>query len=107
MIAVTFRASLLAAAAALGFGAASGLAGPPAQAETVKIGLSKLVSYPAVPIAIARGYFKDQGIDAQMVFFDSAQPIAVGVTSGDIDFGVSGLSAGFYTLAAQGQLRLP
>ena len=77
-----------------------------AQAETVKIGLSKLLSYPAVPIAIQRGYFKDVGIDAQMVIFDSAQPIAVGVASGGIDFGVSGLSAGFYALAADGQLRL-
>jgi NitT/TauT family transport system substrate-binding protein len=95
------RAALVAAATTLGL-----VSGGSAQAETVKVGLSKLVSYPAVPIAIARGYFKDVGIDAQMVFFDSAQPIAVGVTSGDVDFGVSGLSAGFYTLAAQGQLRL-
>ena len=78
----------------------------PAEAETVKVGLSKLLSYPAVPIAIERGYFKEQGIDAEMVFFDSAQPIAVGVASGSVDFGVSGLSAGFYTLAGQGQLRL-
>ena len=82
------------------------LAATTAQADSVKIGLSKLLSYPAVPIAIARGYFKEQGIDAEMVFFDSAQPIAVGVASGGVDFGVSGLSAGFYTLAAQGQLRL-
>jgi len=90
---------LVAAIACLGFVT-------PGRAETVKVGLSKLLSYPAVPIAIERGYFKAQGIDAEMVFFDSAQPIAVGVASGGVDFGVSGLSAGFYTLAAQGQLRL-
>jgi NitT/TauT family transport system substrate-binding protein len=41
-----------------------------------------------------------------MVIFDSAQPIAVGVASGGVDFGVAGLSAGFYTLASHGQLRL-
>ena len=79
---------------------------PRAQAETVKVGLSKLISYPGVPIAIQRGYFKEQNIDAEMVFFDSAQPISVGVASGDIEFGVSGLSAGFYSLAAQGQLKI-
>ncbi len=78
----------------------------PAQAESIKVGISKLLSYPAVPIAIERGYFKEQGIDATMVFLDSAQPIAIGVASGGVDFGVAGLSAGFYTLAAQGQLRL-
>jgi NitT/TauT family transport system substrate-binding protein len=86
--------------------AVSGFAAAPAEAESIKVGLSKLLSYPGVPIALARGYFKEQGLDVDMVFFDSAQPISVGVASGDIDFGVSGLSAGFYTLAAQGQLRL-
>lgn len=78
----------------------------PARAESIKVGLSKLLSYPAVPIAIERGYFKEQGIDAEMVFFNSAQPVAVAVASGSVDFGVSGLSAAFYTLAGQGQLRM-
>jgi NitT/TauT family transport system substrate-binding protein len=78
----------------------------PARAETIKIGISKLLSYPGVPIAIERGYFKEQGIDADMVFFDSAQPVAVAVASGSVDFGVAGLSAAFYTLAGQGQLRM-
>ncbi len=78
----------------------------PARAESIKIGLSKLLSYPATPIAVERGYFKDQGIDAEMVFFDSAQPVAVAVASGAVDFGVAGLSAAFYTLAGQGQLRM-
>src|ERR1700761_6621545 len=77
-----------------------------AQAETVKVGLSKLISYPGVPIALSRGYFKQQGLDVEMVFFDSAQRISVGVASGDIQFGVAGLSASFYTLAGQGQLKL-
>ncbi|HEY1505838.1 MAG TPA: ABC transporter substrate-binding protein [Stellaceae bacterium] len=77
-----------------------------ASAETIKVGLSKLISYPGVPIALARGYFKQQGLDVEMVFFDSAQPISVGVASGDIQFGVAGLSASFYTLAGQGQLKL-
>jgi NitT/TauT family transport system substrate-binding protein len=90
----------------LGLMAVSGVGLAPAQAESVKVGLSKLVSYPGVPIALARGYFKQQGLDVQMVFFDGAQPISVGVASGDIDFGVSGLSASFYTLAAHGQLKL-
>jgi NitT/TauT family transport system substrate-binding protein len=77
----------------------------PAQSEHVKVGISRISGYPGVPIAIARGYFAAQGLDAEMIFFDSAQPIAVGVASGDLDFGVSGMSAGFYALAAQGQLR--
>lgn len=78
----------------------------PANAETVKVGLTKQLSYAGVPIALQRGYFKEQGLDVQLVYFISAEAISVGVTSGDVDFGISGLSAAFYTLAAHGQLRL-
>jgi NitT/TauT family transport system substrate-binding protein len=75
-------------------------------AESVTVGLSKLFGASAIPIGLERGYFAAQGLDVKMVFFDSAQPIAVGVASGDIDFGIAGMSASFYTLAAQGHLRL-
>jgi NitT/TauT family transport system substrate-binding protein len=95
-----FRLATALLAALIAFGATG------ARAESIKVGISRLLGYPAVPIAIERGYFKAQGLDVEMVFFDSAQPISVGVASGDLDFGVSGMSAGFYTLAAQGQLRL-
>ena len=78
----------------------------PARAESIKIALTKLLSYPSVPIAIERGYFREQGLDAQMVFFESAEPMAVALASGDVDFGVSGLSAAFYTLSAQGHMRI-
>jgi NitT/TauT family transport system substrate-binding protein len=81
-------------------------AGAPAHAESIKVALTKLLSYPSVPIAIERGYFKEQGLDAEMVFFESAEPMAVALASGDVDFGVSGLSAAFYTLAAQGHMRI-
>jgi NitT/TauT family transport system substrate-binding protein len=82
------------------------MAANPARAESVTVGLSKLFGASAIPIGLERGYFAAQGLDVKMVFFDSAQPIAVGVASGDLDFGIAGMSASFYTLAAQGQLRL-
>lgn len=85
---------------------AAGLAGQPARAESIKVGISKLIGFPGVPVGIARGYFKQQGIDVEMVYFDSAQPIAVAAASGGVDFGTAGMSAGFFSLAAQGQLRL-
>jgi NitT/TauT family transport system substrate-binding protein len=77
-----------------------------AHAETIKIAITKLLSYPSVPIAIERGYFAEEGLEAQMVFFESAEPMAVALASGDVDFGVSGLSAAFYTLASVGQIRV-
>ena len=75
---------------------------PAGRAEGIKVGISKLLGYPGVPIAIARGYFKAEGIDAEMVYFDSAQPIAVAVASGGVDFGVSGMSASFYNARGAG-----
>jgi NitT/TauT family transport system substrate-binding protein len=77
-----------------------------APAETIKVGVMKLLAFPSTPIAIDRGYFKAQGLDTQMVYFDSAEPMAVAMASGDIDFGVAGVGAAFYTLAGQGQIRV-
>lgn len=81
-------------------------AAPSQAAETIKIGASRLISYGVIPIAIDKGYFAAEGLDPDLILFDAAQPIAVAVVSGGADFGVSGLSAEFFNLAAQGQLRL-
>ncbi|HEY1503418.1 MAG TPA: ABC transporter substrate-binding protein [Stellaceae bacterium] len=75
-------------------------------AESIKIGGAKTASGGAGYIAIEKGYFTAEGLDAQLVFFDSAQPTAVAVVSGAIDIGTTGLSAGFYNLAGQGALRI-
>ena len=36
-------------------------------------------------VALDKGFFAAQGLDAELVMFDSAQPIAVAVASGDCD----------------------
>jgi len=82
------------------------LAGAPAAAEEIRVGLLKTAASGQVFIAAARGYFRDEGLDVSLVPFDQAQPIAVAVMTGDLDIGVSPLSAGFYSLAAEGDLRL-
>ena len=97
----TLGRALIIAALAVGFATAT-----PARAETIKIALTKLLSYPSVPIAMERGYFAAEGLEPELVFFDSAEPMALALTSGDVDFAVSGLSAGFYTLAALGHIRV-
>lgn len=75
-------------------------------AETIKIGGAKTASGGPAYIAIEKGYFAAEGLDAKILFFDSAMPIAVAVVSGDIDIGTTGLSAGFYNLAGQGALKI-
>ena len=75
-------------------------------AEPMRIGVLKLASSGPVFIAAAEGYFAAEGLDASLVYFDAAQPVAVAAVSGDIDVGVTGLTAGFYNLAGKGELRI-
>jgi NitT/TauT family transport system substrate-binding protein len=72
--------------------------GPTAAAEHIRIGVVRIAS--PVFIAIDRQYWAAEGLDPELVFFDSAPPIAVAVASGDLDFGVTGLSGGLYNLGA-------
>ena len=87
-------------AAALSFMAVGAGAGP------IKIGLSKTFTGAAVFIAQERGYFAAEGVPAELVYFDSAEPVAVAVASKAIDFGVAPFTGGFYNLAARGALRV-
>ncbi|HXE29119.1 MAG TPA: ABC transporter substrate-binding protein, partial [Stellaceae bacterium] len=82
------------------------MAMPASAADHVKVGTTRLIGYVSVPVGLAQGYFQAEGIDVEQVYFESAQPIAVAAASGDVDFGVAGPSAGFYNLAAQGQVKL-
>jgi NitT/TauT family transport system substrate-binding protein len=77
-----------------------------ADAEDIKIGLLKTVGGGPIFIAKDKGYFAAEGLNVDYVVFDSAQPVAVAVVAGDIDIGATALTAGFYTLAGQGALRV-
>lgn len=78
----------------------------PARAENIKIGVVQTLAVGPAFVADERGYFTAEGFTATLVFFDAAQPIAIAAASGDIDFGMTGMSAAFYSLAGQGVLRI-
>jgi NitT/TauT family transport system substrate-binding protein len=92
--------------AAFGIAAGVGVASASA-AEPIRIGIvsTSLASIPLV-VADAKGFFKEQGFDATLVPFESAQPIVVAITSGDVDFGSAGLTDAFFVLANQGALKV-
>lgn len=77
-----------------------------ADAQHIKLGALKTAGAGPLFISIDKGYFAAEGLDPEMVYFEAAQPAAVAVVSGDIDFGVTGLTAGFYNLAAGGAIRI-
>jgi NitT/TauT family transport system substrate-binding protein len=77
-----------------------------AKAETVKVGILKVGGSGPVYIAQDRGYFAAEGLTIDLVNFEAGQAVAVAVVSGDIDMGVTGLTAGLYNLASGGQIRV-
>ena len=91
----------LAAVLAAGTGTVSARA-----AEPVAVGVLKLASSGPVFLAEAKGYFAAAGLDARLKYFEAAQPVALAVVSGDVDVGVTGLTAGFYNLAGKGALKI-
>lgn len=84
------------------------LAGPPlpARAEAIRIGSLTVANVGPLYIAKEKGYFAAEGLEVQLTSFDAAQPVAVAVASGAIDFGVTSTSGGFFSLAGQGPLRI-
>ena len=74
--------------------------------DDVVLGALRFTSHGAGFVAYERGYFKDEGINLSFKFFQSAQPIAVATASGDVDFGVTGVTGGLMNLAEKNALRI-
>jgi NitT/TauT family transport system substrate-binding protein len=93
---------LMAAGVAAMLGAHGAVAGDPIRVGFVSTSLASI----AIVVADAKGYFKDEGLDATMVGFQSSDAIALAVASGDIDFGTTGISNPFFVLAKAGSLKI-
>ena len=74
--------------------------------EKVAVGVLRFVSSGPLFVAVERGYFKQEGLEVDLKFFDAAQPIAVAVVTGDVDFGLTAFTAGLFNLAGKGGLRV-
>ncbi len=100
MLKITRRAfAVLAAATVLaGTGAAS--------AEPIKVGILSLVSHSPSIIAEGKGYFAEQGLEVEFVPFQAAQPMAVAIASGDVDFGMTAMTAGLISLAEKDAVKI-
>lgn len=86
-------------------GCGGGTSSAPAGETPVKVtlGMLRLTSSAPLFLAMDKGYFKDEGIEIDPQWFDAAQPIAVATASNQVDVGATGLTAGLYNMAAQGQ----
>jgi NitT/TauT family transport system substrate-binding protein len=88
-------------AAAWAFLFALGCAGP-ARAENVNVGIIGSSTDAPFFIAEAKGYYKDEGLTANLVQFDSGAKMAVPLAIGELDAGAGAASSALYNAAAQG-----
>ncbi len=87
--------------------AASALAAPSLAAnKKIKVGALRFTSHSGSFIAFERGYFADAGLDVEFEFFQAAQPMAVAIASGDIDYAVTAISGGLISLAQKGAIKV-
>ena len=87
--------------------AASGLAAPAlAMNKKIKVGALRFTSHSGSFIAFERGYFADAGLDVEFEFFQAAQPMAVAIASGDVDYAVTAVSGGLISLADKGAIKV-
>jgi NitT/TauT family transport system substrate-binding protein len=74
--------------------------------EKTAVGVLRFVSSGPLFVAVEKGYFKQEGLDVELKFFDAAQPIAVAVVTNDTDFGLTAFTAGLFNLAGKGGLKV-
>ena len=87
--------------------AATGLAAPALAAnKKIKVGALRFTSHSGNFIAFERGYFAEAGLDVEFEFFQAAQPMAVAIASGDIDYAVTAISGGLISLADKGAIKV-
>lgn len=75
-------------------------------ADKINVGALRFTSHSASFVAYERGYFKEQNLDVTFKFFQAAQPMAVAIASGDVDFGVTAISGGLINLASKGAIKV-
>jgi NitT/TauT family transport system substrate-binding protein len=72
----------------------------------IKIGVLKVGATGPVYVGLAHGYFTQEGLNPELVYFGAGSDVAEAVVAGSIDVGVTGLTAGLYNLAAKNQIRV-
>lgn len=77
-----------------------------ADRDTIRVGALRLGSHAPNFIAYERGYFDDQNLDVNFIYFDAAQPMAVAIASGDVDFGLTAVSGALINLANRGAIKV-
>jgi NitT/TauT family transport system substrate-binding protein len=95
-------ATRLSAWIAAGGVAFAAVASPAAAADKVNIAISNSTSDFAILLAVKRGYFAEEGIEANGVVFDSGGKMMAPLGSGEMDVATGSANAALYNAVARG-----
>ncbi|MCV2893970.1 ABC transporter substrate-binding protein [Lentibacter sp. XHP0401] len=91
----------------LGAAAGVSLAAPAiASNKKIVVGALRFASHAGSFVAVERNYFAEAGLDVELRFFEAAQPMAVAIASGDVDYAVTAVSGGLISLADKGAIKV-
>jgi NitT/TauT family transport system substrate-binding protein len=74
--------------------------------DKIHIGFLPLASHAPTFIAMEKGYFTNAGFDPELVSFEAAEPMAVAIAAGDVDFGVTAITGALIALANKGVVKI-
>ncbi|MEM9796316.1 MAG: ABC transporter substrate-binding protein [Pseudomonadota bacterium] len=91
----------------LGAAATITLAAPALSQNTkLTVGALRFTSHSPSFVAVERGLFAEAGLDVELKFFQAAQPMAVAIASGDVDYAMTAISGGLVSLADKGAIKV-
>ena len=73
------------------------------KAAPVRVGVLKLTSSAPIFVGVEKGFFREQGIEPELVYFQAAAPIATALAAGQLDVGATGLTAALYNIVLGGE----
>lgn len=76
---------------------------PIAAQDRPRVGVLKLTSSAPIFLGVEKGFFKEFGVEPELVFFQAAAPIATALAAGQIDVGATGLTAATYNIVLGGE----
>lgn len=94
---------LVSLAAVVAIGGLLAVPGPARAQQKVKVGVLKLTSSAPIFVGVEKGFFKEVGIEPELVYFQAAAPIATALAAGQIDVGATGLTAALYNIVLGGE----
>jgi NitT/TauT family transport system substrate-binding protein len=76
---------------------------PTSAQDRPRVGVLKLTSSAPIFVGVEKGFFREFGVEPELVYFQAAAPIATALAAGQLDVGATGLTAATYNIVLGGE----